>query len=271
MNKKYARKLILSCSVTESHIKEFLLLKFSVELFRNCCWYLSCDKYSFDLLNKEDNCFCENLNLENGKVFGNEKEVSNFYGVIKGKFEATKRAINDYGECLLVDSDIIFCGELQDFAVGIDAAVCPHYQWHPEMDKAWGLYNVGFVYIKNIEFLQAWEQETFSGNYEFEQKPIQSVVEYDCFKVQRLPIQHNMGWWRFNSAEKRVRANSFDCWNDSIWFDGNLVSSFHFHSFVECNHSQPLKDFVFKRLLPNTSSGKQIIEEYNRLKLWSGH
>jgi hypothetical protein len=265
--------LILSCSVTESHFKEFLLLKYSAELFHDCLWYLSCDEYSYNNIPKEVNISSENIGMKNGKVFGDEEEITNFYKVIDGKFAAAKRAIANHGQVLMVDSDIIFCGEFREHFLGtdVDASICPHYQWNPEMDKAWGLYNVGFVNIRNIKFLEAWEEETKSGRHEFEQVPMEIVVRNSYFRCQKLPIQHNMGWWRFNSAEKRVRANSFECLNDGIWFDGNPVSSFHFHSFVDCHHSQPLKDFVFKRLLPNTSSGKQIIEEYNRLKLWSGH
>ena len=149
--------LILSCSVTESHFKEFLLLKYSAELFHSCLLYLSYDKYSFDLLNKENKengCFCENRDMQNGKVFGDQKEISNFYKVIDGKFAAAKRAIADHGRVLMVDSDIIFCGSFfeQLLATDVDASICPHYQWNPEMDKAWGLYNVGFVDIKNIIF-----------------------------------------------------------------------------------------------------------------------
>jgi len=252
--------------VTSSHLKEFLLLKFSAELFYKCVWYLSCDQESYQKLREFQNCKCENLELKNGKVFGNDAEIDNFYGVINGKFRASERALKENKACLLVDSDIIFCGEVDGLEKNIDAAICPHYQWNPTMDSAWGIYNVGFVYIKNIEFLKEWERQTQNGTHGFEQVPIQEVIASATFNVQIFPIQHNMGWWRFNSSEKRFRVNSFECSDDRIWFDGNKVSSFHFHSFVECHHSVILKDFVFEHLLPKTASGIKILTEYNKLK-----
>lgn len=266
-------KLTLACSVTESHLKEFLLLKFSAELFHECEWFLSCDSYCYEFFKREqyENCRCENLNLQNGKVFGNEEEISNFYGVIDGKFRATESAIISKGECLLVDSDIIFCGEFEGVSPDVDAAVCPHYQWDSNMDQAWGFYNVGFVFIRSLEFLKAWEKETKSGRHQFEQVPIQVVVDFGKFYVQRLPICHNMGWWRFNSKEKKHRTYSFGCWNDRILFDGNFVSCFHLHTFIDCHHSKPFGEFVFNYLLSTTSDGKEILKEYDRLKSWSAY
>lgn len=260
--------LILSCSVTESHFKEFLLLKYSAELFHDCLWYLSCDEYSYKTLPKDVNISSENIDMNNGKVFGNKEEIFNFYKVIDGKFAAAKRAIANHGQVLMVDSDIIFCGEFEGASPDVDAAICPHHQWNPEMDKAWGMYNVGFVYIRNIKFLEAWEQETKSGKHEFEQVPMEVVVHNSDFRCQTLPINHNMGWWRFNSDIKKYRINSFSIFGDNILFDGHFVSSFHFHSFVECGHSKPLKSFIFGFLLPQTESGKKIIEKYEELKSW---
>ena len=266
------RNLTLACSVTESHLKEFLLLKFSAELFHECEWFISCDDFCFNYLEMNyDNCRCANLDLQNGKVFGNEEEISNFYGVIDGKFRAVEAAIKARGECLLVDSDIIFCGEFEGASPDVDASICPHYQWDLSMDRAWGIYNVGFVYIRSLEFLKAWEEETKSGNYQFEQVPIQVVAHSGKFRCQQFSISHNMGWWRFNSEEKKFRILSFNIWNDAVTYDGSFVSSFHFHSFVPCHHSKPFKKFVFNDLLSRTQSGNKIISEYNRLLLWSAH
>jgi hypothetical protein len=266
------KKLTLACSVTESHLKEFLLLKFSAELFHECEWFLSCDEFCFNFLEREyDNCNCANLNLQNGKVFGNEEEINNFYGVIDGKFKAVEAAIQTRGECLLVDSDIIFCGEFEGIMPDAQAAVCPHYQWDSNMDQAWGKYNVGFVYISDIAFLNAWMTETNLQGNEFEQVPIQRVVESGVFKVQILPICHNMGWWRFNSRAKEHRVYSFETRNNRILFDGNLVSSFHFHTFINCYHSEPFMEVVFEYLFQATEIGKEILKEYNRLLLWSAY
>ena len=267
-------KLTLSCSVTESHLKEFLLLKYSAELFHECEWFLSCDDFCYNYLeNNFDNCQCENLNLQNGKVFGDETEVANFYGVIEGKFRATEAAIKARGGCLLVDSDIIFCGEFE-INLGIhnfDACLSPHYQWNKKMDEAWGVFNVGFVYIWSLDFLRAWEEETKSGNHQFEQVPIQKVAETKAFALTLFPIGNNMGWWRFNNEKSFHRLNSFEIIEDFIVFDGNAVSSFHLHTFVPCQHSEGFKGYVFGNLFPLFESGKKIVQEYNRLLSWSAH
>lgn len=266
-------KLILACSVTESHLKEFLLLKFSAELFHECEWFLSCDDFCFNYFHPFKNVFRMNLGLQNGKVFGNEEEISNFYGVIDGKFRAVEAAIKHRGGCLLVDSDIIFCGSLQIAPIihNADAILSPHYQWNPDMDKAWGFYNVGFVYIWSLDFLKAWEKETKSGKHQFEQVPIEVVARTDKFNLAGFPIGENMGWWRFNNKKSFHRFESFARIGDSIVFDGNKVSSFHFHTFIPCPHSEQFKQVVFGQIFNQTESGRKILEEYERLKLWSAH
>lgn len=264
--------LVLACSVTESHLKEFLLLKFSAELFYECEWFLSCDKFCHNyLMENYNNCTCENLELKNGKVFGNEEEINNFYGVINGKFNAVESAIKARGECLLVDSDIIFTAALVNslsFRKDRDAILSPHYQWNPEMDKAWGFFNVGFVYIRSLDFLKAWEAETKSGKHEFEQVPIEVVANTNKFNLSAFPIGENMGWWRFNNKRSVHRFQSFLVIDDQILFDGNPVGSFHFHTFIPCVHSQQFKQVVFGEIFSKTESGRKIIEEYNRLKSW---
>jgi hypothetical protein len=268
------RNLTLACSVTESHLKEFLLLKYSAELFHECEWFLSCDEFCYNYLeNNFENCKCENLKLHNGKVFGDEEEVSNFYGVIEGKFRATERAITKRGECLLVDSDIIFCSPIPDgkFHRENSAILSPHFQWNSEMDKAWGYFNVGFVYIKDLDFLKSWKEETDKSENQFEQVPIQKVVQSEKYSVGIFPIEFNMGWWRFNNQMSQFRINSFYTSNDLICFDGHIVNSFHFHSFNECHHSKPFKDFILNKIFPRTEDGNLILSEYNRLLLWSAH
>lgn len=262
--------LILSCSVTKSHFKEFLLLRYSAELFHDCQWYLSCDEYCYDILSKDFDCHCENTEMQNGKVFGNEEEIFNFYKVIDGKFAAAKRAIADHGRVLMVDSDIIFTAPLryESSLQEEDAILSPHYQWNTEMDKAWGLYNVGFVYIRNIDFLNAWEEETKSGKYEFEQVPIEIVTRTNKFLLNAFPIGENMGWWRFNNPRSIHRYQSFAKIGDYITFDGNVVGSFHFHTFVSCRHSETFKEIVFGQIFPQTEYGRKILEKYEELKSW---
>lgn len=265
-------KLTLACSVTESHLKEFILLKYSAELFHECEWFLSCDQFCFDYLDQFVGCHCENLNLQNGKVFGDETEVANFYGVIEGKFRAAEAAILARGECLLVDSDIIFTAPIPkgQFSRENSAILSPHFQWNREMDNAWGFFNVGFVIIKDINFLYSWKEETAKAGNQFEQVPIQKVVEAEKYSVGVIPIEFNMGWWRFNNQMSQFRVNSFYIANNCICFDGHIVNSFHFHTFIDCQHSKRFKDFVFD-LLSKTQDGRLILEKYNELKTWSAH
>jgi len=267
-------KLTLACSVTESHLKEFLLLKFSAELFHECEWFLSCDCFCYEFFKKEqyNNCLCQNLDLQNGKVFGNEQEISNFYGVIDGKFRAVEAGIKARAGCLLVDSDIIFTAPFigSTNIYNADAVLSPHYQWNSEMDKAWGFYNVGFVYIWSLDFLKAWEEETKNGRHQFEQVPIEVVARTEKFRLTIFPIGENMGWWRFNNEFSKHRFLSFGNIGDCILFDGNQVGSFHFHTFVPCRHSEKFKQYIFM-IFAHTESGRKILGEYNRLKSWSAH
>ncbi|MDB4314571.1 hypothetical protein N9955_00930 [bacterium] len=262
-------QLTLSCSVTKSHLKEFLFLKFTAELYHKCIWFLSCDEYCFNILKDINNCSCELAEMEDGKVFGSKEEISNFYNVIQGKFSAARRAITEMGSVLMVDSDIVFCGcvdELLSRTTPHDAQLSPHFQWNSSMDDAWGLYNVGFVLVRSLDLLDEWEMITKSGEYEFEQVPIQKTQETGKYSCLVIPVNHNMGWWRFNNQQSKFRVNSFGFNNKQLLFDGHKVTSFHFHSFVECQHSKPFKEMVFEHLIPNMEFGQEMIEQYNILK-----
>ena len=59
-------KLIIASVVTKNCLKEFLLTKYSCELFNKCNWYVSCDSQSAKELQKFENVKILQFDLEDG-------------------------------------------------------------------------------------------------------------------------------------------------------------------------------------------------------------
>jgi hypothetical protein len=265
-------KLYLSCSVTKSHLKEFFLLKFSAEQYHDCKWFLSCDKDSFESLKNDENCFCFNDGLQDGKVFGDQIEIDNFFKVIKGKFNAAKRCIEKFGYTLLVDCDIIFTNKVDQYFFNIlnsefSVGACPHYQWNKDMDNDWGYYNVGLCLLKNIDFINEWEQLTFKKVHKFEQVPYQKILETNKYLFSNFPINYNMGWWRFNNQLSQYRLNSIYIENGDVKFDGLDIVCFHFHTFIDSDaYSARYKNIIFD-LLSKSQKYHNLLNKYKELQI----
>lgn len=260
----------VACVVTETHIKEFLLLKFSLETYHSCKWYLACDEFSYNELKKFENCVCRKTEIKSGNVFGTPESSSNFFNAVLEKFTSSREALKENPYVLLLDSDIIFTNPLDcrfhELAnSNLDLVASPHYQWNPTMDAAWGKYNVGFNLLKSTKFIDAWEALTLKKIHRFEQVPMAKLLETDEFVFEEFPINYNMGWWRFNNNLSRVRLNSFDFKAGRIVYDGSDVVSFHFHTFVECVHSQKFKPAIFDALA-QSKIYESLLNKYEEIK-----
>lgn len=257
--------------VTQTHLKEFLLLKFSLERYHPCVWYLTCDEYSFNALKNFDGCKCRMADIENGEQRGSGKSLENFYRVMLQKFNSSREALKSHPYVLLVDSDIIFtnpidCKFSEFVNSDLDVIVSPHYQWDAKIDASWGKYNSGFAVLKSTKFIDAWENLTLKNIYPtVEQLPMTKVIESNEFKFDEFPINYNMGWWRFRNKASRNRFNSFGVKNGKITYDGFDVVNFHFHTFLEHKHSLEFKDIIFN-ILRESEHYAPLLSKYEELK-----
>lgn len=229
----------VSSVVTSKTIGEFDLLKTSIEEFHECRWVLSCDDESYEKYNGESNIDCLKL-IESDDCdhnIGSPQQKDTWMKVMMTKFDAIGALIEEHGHGLFLDSDMVFVGPLEDKVLdsftnrNVDACICQHMTNNWEVEAKHGLYNGGMFHIKNMEFVNQWK--SLSRDYKkhgfyFEQQPLEFVQRN--FVSLNLPINYNIGWWRFNSPKTRARLDLLHVKEGKIFF-GNLPAvNFHVHT-----------------------------------------
>ena len=101
-------------------------------------------------------------------------------------------------------------------------------------------------------------------NMYYEQKPLEYVQRN--YITANLPIQYNIGWWRFNEASTRNRLEKLSVRDNNIVFGDKNAVNFHVHFFKnsQMSHGQFLVEKIVS-LLGNTENNKyrEILEYIN--------
>lgn len=102
--------------VTQKSLKEFLLLKMSLEFYHDVEWFISTDLYAKKALEIYDNITTKELIKTDDCSHGTNDPVKNrlFLELVMTKFEAMKMAISKHGYTLFVDSDIFFTSPIEE-------------------------------------------------------------------------------------------------------------------------------------------------------------
>ena len=225
--------------VTKKTMEEFDLLKFSLEQYHECQWVISVDSHAYEGYKDIENVECLNLidHDDCDHNTGNTAQKDAWMKVMMTKFDVMEKLINDHGSGLFLDCDMIFVNSLEDSVLElfsnplIDAAICQHMTNNWQIEAKHGLYNGGMFHVKSIEFLHAWKN--LSKDYKkygfyFEQQPLEYVQRN--FLSLNLPINYNVGWWRFNSPQTQNRLHKIHLQNDKIYFGHSPVVNFHVHT-----------------------------------------
>jgi lipopolysaccharide biosynthesis glycosyltransferase len=263
----------VSSVVTSKTIGEFELLRTSMQEFHECEWVLSCDDESYERYNQEKNITCLNL-IETDDCdhnIGSPEQKDNWMKVMMTKFDAINALIEEHGHGLFLDSDMIFVGPLEEKILSafenknIDACICQHMTNNWQVEAQHGLYNGGMFHIKNTDFVEQWK--SLSKDYKkygfyYEQQPLEFVQRN--FVSLNLPINYNIGWWRFNSPKTRSRLELLRAEGDKIMFGKLPAVNFHVHTSRELgyqNFGQFLVDKI-KDMLSQTEneSHKKILK-----------
>ena len=231
--------LPIASVVTQKTIGEFKLLKESIESYHDCFWTLSCDNEAYGVFCDHKNIECLNL-IETDDCDHNindEKKKDNWMKVMLTKFDASEKSINEFGHVLFLDSDMIFVNPIEKEILElfdnkhVDAAICQHMTNNWEVEAKHGLYNGGMFHLKNIEFLDTWRKLSLDykkHNFYFEQQPLEYVQRN--FVSLNLPINYNIGWWRFNTPQTIQRLKKLYVKNDIIYFGNRPAINFHVHT-----------------------------------------
>jgi len=273
---------VASVATTKTYT-EFLLLKYSLEQYHQCEWYVSCDHYVHekikDIPNVNSLCLVKTDNCDHN-VESLEMQ-QNFINLVLTKFDACEAGIKDHGYCLFFDSDIVFTNPIEERVVelftntSLDGIVSPHMTNNWANEAHHGYYNVGMFVAKNLKMLNQWKE--MSKNHRqlkmyYEQKPLEYI--HRSYVTANFPIYYNIGWWRFNEDYTRNRLNKVRLCDDSIYFGNNQAVNFHMHTLKTIgyqNFGQFLVDKVFELMRESTNAKYQdflgYYEQISKLSL----
>jgi len=265
--------------VTEKTLNEFELLRYSIELFHECDWVISCDRHVNDKLKEVSNITCLQL-IESDDCDHNiqdELKQQNWMKVMMTKFDAVESHLEKHNHCLFLDSDMLFVGPLQEEILqlflneNIDATISQHMTNNWPIEAKHGLFNAGMFHIRSRDFINNWKalsKDYKKYNLYFEQQPLEFVQRN--FVSLNLPINYNIGWWRFNSPQTQSRLDSLHLRDDKIYFGNRPAVNFHVHTVRELeyeNFGQFLVDKVV-HLFQKSQNEKYglIVKKYEELK-----
>jgi hypothetical protein len=267
-------KIAISTVVTEKYLKEFELLHFSSkDTGLDLEWHIVCNKGSESVVKAlEPDARVVVKEFVGGDQWGSQESQDSFDQAIRCKFDAATNALNTGLPVLMVDCDIFFINKFDKETLKImqdeslDCVVSPHMQQAPHIDDQWGVFNVGFVFVRSQEFLKKWKSVTESGQYKYEQKPMEKVlfdggVSYDLF-----PFVYNFSWWRFNQNTTAARINDLMIFDGSIRYMASKVVSIHTHIIDDSEYPQ-CKQFngLVKDLMKSADNHKDILSKINEL------
>ncbi|SHL12859.1 hypothetical protein SAMN05444414_105183 [Roseovarius marisflavi] len=274
--------LSLSTIATKKSLSEFLLLKHSIELFHDCQWCVVADSTTESVLRSLDNVsVVEVFSTDDSKLSHGVTDVtmkSYHYDLMLAKFSATKAALSENGWAVYLDADMLFVNPIDDYVFrllkdsDVDAVLTPHYTNDKPNEMRVGIFNAGMFGVSNPEFLEKWHEYCIvhrdKSTY-FEQQPIEFI--YKIFRCLTLPINYNIGWWRFKDgfSDHRFDYISLDE-KGGLMFYGLPAINFHFHlmkPLLYPNNGQRLIQNVIDLMSSSSlQSLKSIVEKYEDLK-----
>jgi hypothetical protein len=241
--------------VTKNSLSEFQLLKLSLEQYHEVEWFLSTDVYANEALDHYENINSQCLIKTDDCSHGSNDPIKNrlFLELVMTKFDALKAGIKKYGYCLFIDADIFFTNPIEDRVLEliksekIDAVLSPHMTNNLSLEAQVGHFNVGFFSMRNIDYLRfhesmSWRHKEF-GMY-YEQQPLQ-FSSYEFLTVN-LPINYNIGWWRFNEPHTHKRLDMLTTDNDILLLYGKPAICFHVHALKKLDYENYGKFLVEK-------------------------
>jgi hypothetical protein len=234
------------CSVaTERSLKEFLLLKFSLEQYHEVQWFVSTDTIAHNALKEFKNVTSLQLVKSDRGSHGVEDEEKNqvFLNMIMTKFDALEAALDSFGYGLFVDADIFFTNPIEEkflkFMLDpkVDAIVSPHMTHNFANEAKVGHFNVGFFVMRNRRYFDLHREMSLRhkelGMF-YEQQPLQ-FSSYEFFTLN-APINYNIGWWRFNETYTEVRLDWLRLENQSLYLNRSPAVCFHAHTLMQLEY-----------------------------------
>jgi len=248
--------------VTNKTICEFDLLRLSLEQYHDCQWTISCDKAAYDKYQDVENIKCLKL-IETDDCDHNvatDIQKDNFMKIMMTKLDAVETSMLNHGHALFLDSDMIFVNPIEESVLNvfanknIDACICQHMTNHWQTEAQHGLYNAGMYHVKNMNFVNEWKtlcKDYKKHGFYFDQQPLEYVQRN--FISLNLPINYNIGWWRFNRPTTAPRLGLLRIVDDKLYFGIRPAINFHVHTLREIGY-QNFGQFLVDKI-------KELFEE----------
>jgi hypothetical protein len=144
----------------------------------------------------------------------------------------------------------------------IDAILCPHMTNNLGLEAQVGHYNTGMFSLRSKKMLE--EHVALSSNPNNGFYTDQQAIQFAAYEhvVLNLPINYNIGWWRFNEKHNSNRLDFLHVKDNKIKF-GNLDAvCFHVHTLKNLDYTNYGKFLVDKILYLMSNSSN---EAYNEL------
>ena len=170
--------------------------------------------------------------IELDKYDGMNRQIMEQRG-IWSEFQMAKAKIISYAlkedhDTLLLDSDIILTGVIDDIDMTKELGVSPQFITQEHIDKT-GFYNGGVLWTKNNNVPNDWIEFTKTSRY-FDQASIEDLVKkYSFFEFGE---NYNLQCWRlFLSPEggQQVVNNITSCPNDTLYYKNKPLKFVHTH------------------------------------------
>lgn len=170
--------------------------------------------------------------IELDKYDGMNRQIMEQRG-IWSEFQMAKAKIISYAlkeehDTLLLDSDIILTGVIDDIDMTKELGVSPQFITQEHIDKT-GFYNGGVLWTKNNNVPNDWIEFTKTSRY-FDQASIEELVKkYSFFEFGE---NYNLQCWRlFLSPEggQQVANNITSCPNDTLYYKNKPLKFVHTH------------------------------------------
>lgn len=271
------------CSVvTKGVLSEFLLLKTSIEIFHNCMWFVITDRECAEVLRGIRNVNIVSITKIDDETASHGVDDTglkhNFFDLVMEKFAVTKAAISESGYGLFLDSDMLFVNRIDEHVLrclinrDIEVILSPHYTNDKVNENRVGNFNAGMFAASNMDFILKWEEYCIvhrEKSLYFEQQPMEYI--YKIFRTMSLPINYNIGWWRFkpNFSSHRFKYLRLDD-KGQIEFYGLCAVNFHIHTLKKLrytNNGENLMSEVFRLMkLSARPEYKKILMRYEELQ-----
>lgn len=245
----FIEKLSCASTVTRRTYAEYMICKISLEQYHNVEWFISCDSYAYKLLSNLNNVhLIQSISVDDTACIQSRNgKNALFHDITSHKIDGILAGIDKHGYCIFLDTDLVFTAPLEQrfFSLltneNIDIIVSPHMTNSPHIESIVGYYNTGFFSISNINLAYKYKEicgKSIEYDLYYDQQPLQFAC-YD-YIIAGLPINYNIGWWRFLSKSfnketqysKLMNNNDYEslCLEDNtIFYKNKPAIFFHTH------------------------------------------